>query len=693
MRILLLFLLILLFAVMLTATPLQAQPETDESITPPQVAQLGRGTADTLDWHPDGNVLAVGGSLGLWLYDDVLADLAHIPETGEIAWLVWSPDGDQLATTDQDDTVRVWDVTFDPYALTLNRSWTFDDDGYLSVRLEWSPDGERLAVITSDGAQVLDVNSGETLLTIPDLEFTLAWHPDGTQIAGAVNLGEEIGRQVRVWDATSGEVVSTYFGVDSGLFWSDIIWSPDGSTLVGVTFVPAALHAWDVERGDLLNDFGPLTGDFSDIFDIWWLEDGAKFVTAERYVSAPGAQDTLKVWDATTWTPQRNYFPIGNARQIIKKPGMNEWTVTTRDGRIITWSLEQDQPLHVRSVHGQPQSLLVWSPDNQYLAAANRTGETFDIWDVTLPDQPQSQVVTIPYLRWDLVELRWSANSDKLLGFLSIPQITAPGAYPTAFIVEWDTRTGEYLDTIHETPGYFAHDGSGDYFPHYIWSDDFTRVAFANDDDGSVEIAVVEGDPNSYLSVGEVFVEIEATNIKGMAWSPDNSMLAIIIGDVNNDTITGVFDTATGDLIARVEPSFYMVEDGLFWSPDSTRLAVRGYRDIGVSGQTEERLDIVEVDRSIDLTQRIAMVTDVDKTFSAAWHPDGNYLAVAKSTGVAIYSVSSESEYHPLVEAEPTALIPDINVYVLVWSPDGKWLAGSHEDGTVRIWNVTILNE
>lgn len=686
------FALLLLLIVLLAVTPLHAQTISDELKTPPQVAQLGRGTAETLDWHPDGKMLAVGGSLGLWLYDDTLADLAHLPEAGEIAWLVWSPDGDQLATADQNDTVRVWDVTLDPYTLTPNRSWTFNDDGYLSVRFEWSPDGERLAVITSDEAQVLDVNSGETLLTIPDLEFTLAWHPDGTQIAGAVDLGEELGRQVRVWDATSGEVVDTYTSTDPYLFWSDFQWSPDGSELVGVTSVPAILHAWSVETGDLLNDADTYTGEFAAYFDMWWLDEGQQLVTISRSVSPP-ANSVLNTWDTDSWTPGNRGNFLGDIRSIEQLPNTNVWALLTWDGQIKTWGFEQVELLQVRDVYSQPPQILAWSPDNQHLAAATRIGESFNIWDVTMLDQPQSQSVTKPYARWDLVELRWSANGDMLIGFLSHPGITAPGAFPIAFIVEWDTRTGEYLGTIHETTGYIAHDGSGNYLPHYIWSDDFTRVAFANDDDGSVEIAVVEGDPNSYLSVGEVFVEIEATNIKGMAWSPDNSMLAIIIGDVNNDTITGVFDTATGDLIARVEPSFYMVEDGLFWSPDSTRLAVRGYRDIGVSGQTEERLDIVEVDRSIDLTQRIAMVTDVDKTFSAAWHPDGNYLAVAKSTGVAIYSVSSESEYHPLVEAEPTALIPDINVYALAWSPDGSWLAGSHEDGTVRIWDVTILNE
>jgi hypothetical protein len=51
----------------------QAQGEADSS----QVAVFGRGTAETLAWYPDGELLAVAGSRGIWLYDDTLTDVAH----------------------------------------------------------------------------------------------------------------------------------------------------------------------------------------------------------------------------------------------------------------------------------------------------------------------------------------------------------------------------------------------------------------------------------------------------------------------------------------------------------------------------------------------------------------------------------------------------------------------------------------
>ncbi|HEX2619551.1 MAG TPA: WD40 repeat domain-containing protein, partial [Phototrophicaceae bacterium] len=465
---------ILLCLTLLTTIQLHPQTDADLPLIPPQIMQLGRGTAVTLDWHPDGDVLAVGGSLGIWLYDDNLEDLAHFSDASSVTWLAWSPYGNQLATSDQDNTVKLWDVNLDSDLFNLNRSWKFSDDSS-PLRFYWAPEGERLAVITSDGAQVFDVDNGETFLTIPDLEFTFAWHPDGTQIAGMIDLGEEIGEQVRVWDATTGEIVNTYTSADPYLFWSNIQWSPDGSVLVGITSVPATLHVWSMETGDLLNDVDTFAGEFSVYFDMWWIGDGEQLVTVSRSISPP-ASSILDVWNTENWTPSDTGFLPGDVRSIKKRPNVNTWALLTSDGQIELRNLTDSEPLQVRAVYSQPSHLLTWSSDNQHLAGANSIGESISIWDVTIPDQPQMHIATIPYRACYLDELRWSASDDTLIGFLSIHEITAPGAFSTAFILKWDSQTGELLRTLHETPGYVAHDGSGDYLPGYTWSDDFTRV-------------------------------------------------------------------------------------------------------------------------------------------------------------------------------------------------------------------------
>ncbi len=663
---------------LLTTIHVQAQDNADH--IPPQAMQLGRGIANILDWHPEGDVLAIGGSLGIWLYDESLGDLAHFPDAGSVTGLAWSPDGDQMATVDLDDTIRLWDVNLDSYLFNLNRSWAFSDDSY-ALHFSWAPEGERLAVITSDGAEVLDVNTGETLLIIPDLEFTLAWHPDGTQITGEVDLGEEIGMQIRVWDASTGSIINIYTGADPNLFWSDVQWSPDGSVLVGVTSIPATLHAWDVETGDLLNDVDMFSGEWSAYFDIWWLDDGQQLITVSRYVSPP-ANTILGMWNTENWTQIDRGFLLGDVQSIAKHPNVDVWAGLTWDSQMMIWGLEKAEPLQVRSVYSQPARILVWSPDNQYLAAASSTSESFNIWDVTMPDQPQSQIATIPYKGWNLDELRWGANSDTLIGFQSTPQITAPGAFPIGFIVEWDAQTGEYLRTIHETPGYVAHDGSGDYLPRYIWSDDFTRVVTEMSDQ-PVTISTVDSE-NGFPSPNEEITTIDIVdNPSKIIWSPDNTMLAAITHDPQGETSAWVYNAETGDLVNRLSPSFYNVLYDISWSPDSSMVALVGHRGIAGSGETEYRLDILEVNPSSDIATQITTILDADTTFYHAWHPESRAIAVSNSFGIGIYAI----EAAPIgVDAAPITTIPDVLVFALAWSPNGKWLAGGHEDGTVRVW-------
>ena len=85
-------LILLLFSIPATAQP------GDDLYEPPEIAVLGRGTALTLDWHPSGEILAVGGHRGLSFYDETFADVAYFDATGHVRYVAWSPTGTQLLT-------------------------------------------------------------------------------------------------------------------------------------------------------------------------------------------------------------------------------------------------------------------------------------------------------------------------------------------------------------------------------------------------------------------------------------------------------------------------------------------------------------------------------------------------------------------------------------------------------------------
>ena len=88
-----------LFLFLLLATPGAAQDVQSESLPVGAKARLGRGTIEAVQYSPDGTLLAVGGSAGIWLYDARTREVRSL-FTDHTEWVysvAFSPDGRTLA--------------------------------------------------------------------------------------------------------------------------------------------------------------------------------------------------------------------------------------------------------------------------------------------------------------------------------------------------------------------------------------------------------------------------------------------------------------------------------------------------------------------------------------------------------------------------------------------------------------------
>ena len=146
-------------------------------------ARLGKGWILDFAYSPDGTRLAVGTSIGIWLYDaDTGAELSLL--TGHTDW-VWSVafslDGKTLASGSLDNTIRLWDAHTGEYQHTL--------EGHTSS--VWS----------------------------------VAFSPDGDTLASGGSWDETI----QLWNARTGEIQQTLRGHTSRV--TSVAFSPDGSTL------------------------------------------------------------------------------------------------------------------------------------------------------------------------------------------------------------------------------------------------------------------------------------------------------------------------------------------------------------------------------------------------------------------------------------------------------------------------------
>ena len=110
--------------------------------------RLGKGGISALAYSPNGALLAVASSIGIWLYDaQTYQERASL--TGHrdyVSSIAFSPDGKTLASGSRDETVCLWDVA----TRTLQQTLTGHRGSVNSVA--FSPDGQTLASGSSDGS-------------------------------------------------------------------------------------------------------------------------------------------------------------------------------------------------------------------------------------------------------------------------------------------------------------------------------------------------------------------------------------------------------------------------------------------------------------------------------------------------------------------------------------------------------------
>jgi len=75
------------------------------------VARLGKGSVNEIAFSPDGKILAIASSIGVWLYDVKTFVEIGLLETEEfVRSVAFSPDGSSLASGSGDGTIILWDM-------------------------------------------------------------------------------------------------------------------------------------------------------------------------------------------------------------------------------------------------------------------------------------------------------------------------------------------------------------------------------------------------------------------------------------------------------------------------------------------------------------------------------------------------------------------------------------------------------
>ena len=415
-----------------------------------EILRLGRGTANTLDWRPDGKVLAVGGGTGIWLYDEQFTTLAHFVESS-ISAVRWNPDGSKLLVAN-DAEAQIRSISEDGKSSKVMLSVPCSHVSSIA----WRPDGQQFAVASYDGViQIWNKDTGKLAFELQDATWEVAWNPDGSKLAGISANNYSI----HIWNADTGDIIQTLTGVEDYLFWTSLAWSPDGTQLAGVSSLPASLHIWDIQSSKVVNKPDTVEEMYGSRQVIWDSHTN-QIIRLDNSVSPP-ADSVISVWDGNTWENISSNGEWVGKREIALNPTSAVLTSLAWNGVIANWNMPDLETMNVYPFHFPDQSQMSWSPDNNQLATFVSTGEGDPvlIWRLASPDheKPYHMLVgdVVSGLSWTYVTtLKWVSEHQ-----LVTTSENVPINYIFRSVERWNTESGKSEQVIFRSEGIVVYMG------------------------------------------------------------------------------------------------------------------------------------------------------------------------------------------------------------------------------------------
>lgn len=564
-------------------------------------------------FSPNGQLLAssdANGEIHLWQVSDRQRQLTLNGHTNWVRQLTFSADGQHLVSASDDRTLKIWDL-----CTKTCRTFSGHTDSVYCISI--SPDGKLIASGSADQTiRIWRSNDGECLQIwqghaagILSVQFS----PDGHYLASG-----GFDNTIRVWDVTTGTCLQVLMGHENWV--SSVQFSPDGNQLLSGS-CDRTLKIWQLPVGNCLST---LSGHTGWIWEAVWSADGRK-------IASCGTDQTIRLWDHA-----------GNCLHTLQGHRSQVWQVSFHPDGDLVASASEDQTIKLWQVKGGQcvadirgytnwVKTIAFSPDGKTLVAGSKDGYS-RLWDlecgICLRDM-KAHTAGVPTVAFhpdgdriatgscDHTVKLWNVQQEQcLFQFNHTNEVWSVAFHPAGRLLAsssidhtinlWDVILGESVRSL---------TGHSDRVSCVMFSPQGNLLA-SSSDDGTIRLwDVLSGE---CLPVWKE----HTARVGSVAFSPDGQLLA----SASSDQTVKVWNVCTGQCLYTLTRHTSWVMSVAF-SPDGSTIA---------SGSCDQTIKLWNVQE-----------------------------------GTCINSLKGHANW----------------VWCVAFSPDGAILASASEDETVRLWD------